>query len=275
MSPHIRRGGARASRRANIRECKLNLELTYSTALSNIQHPTSNVLPLSIIIPTLNEEHEIAATLAAVARIGRNVEVIVVDGGSTDRTAEIASSNGVRVLSSGRGRGLQLHNGAMAANGEFFLFLHADTILPPDAASSIISVLGKEPAVMGGNFRIRFDGESFAARFLTWLYPKLRKLGLYYGDSAIFVRATAYSRCGGFKPLPLFEDLDFVNRLKPLGRLVHLPAEVTTSSRRFEGRSFALTFAKWSLFQALYWAGVDPCILDRLYAPVRSTRRPR
>jgi GT2 family glycosyltransferase len=163
----------------------------------------------------------------------------------------------------------------MAANGDIFLFLHADTILPPDAASRIISALGSEPAVIGGNFRIRFDGESFAARFLTWLYPKLRKLGLYYGDSAIFVRATAYSRSGGFNPLPLFEDVDLVNRLKPLGRLVHLPAEVITSSRRFEGRSFALTFAKWSLFQLLYWAGVDPRILGRIYAPVRSPKPPR
>lgn len=275
MSPHNGRGGARASQRENIRTCSLTLELSYSTALTNIQHLTSNIVLLSVIIPTLNEEHEIAATLAAVARIGRNVEVIVVDGGSTDRTAEIARANGVHVISSGRGRGLQLHNGAIAANGEIFLFLHADTILPPDAASNIISVLGREPAVIGGNFRIRFDGESFAARFLTWLYPKLRKLGLYYGDSAIFVRATAYSRSGGFRPLPLFEDLDLVNRLKPLGSLVHLPAEVVTSSRRFEGRSFAFTFAKWSIFQALYWAGVDPCILGRLYAPVRGTKRPR
>jgi rSAM/selenodomain-associated transferase 2 len=253
----------------------LTLALTYSTALSNIQHLTSNIFPLSIIIPTLNEEHEMGATLAAVARFGKNVEVIVVDGGSTDRTTEIARANGVRVISSDRGRGLQLQKGAMAANGEIFLFLHADTILPPDAASRIISVLGEEPAAIGGNFRIRFDGESFAARFLTWLYPKLRKLGLYYGDSAIFVRATAYRRSGGFKPLPLFEDVDLVNRLKPLGRLVHLPAEVITSSRRFEGRCFAFTFAKWSLFQALYWAGVDPCILGRLYAPVRGAKRPR
>jgi rSAM/selenodomain-associated transferase 2 len=252
----------------------LTLALIYLTALTNIQHLTSNIFQLSIIIPALNEEHEIGATLAAVARIGENVEVIVVDGGSTDRSAEIARANGVRVISSGRGRGLQLHKGAMAANGENFLFLHADTILPPDAASRIISVLGKEPAVISGNFRVRFNGESLAARFLTWLYPKLRKLGLYYGDSAIFVRATTYRRSGGFRPLPLFEDVDLVNRLKPLGRLIHLPAEVVTSSRRFEGRSFAFTFAKWSLFQALYWVGVDPCILGRLYAPIRGTKRP-
>jgi rSAM/selenodomain-associated transferase 2 len=243
--------------------------------LTDIQHLTSNIFLLSIIIPTLNEEHDIGATLAAVARIEKSVEVIVVDGGSTDRTAEIARANGVRVISSGRGRGLQLHNGAMAARGEIFLFLHADTILPPDAASRIIKVLGNEPSVIGGNFKIRFDGVSFAARFLTWLYPRLQKLGLYYGDSAIFVRAKAYRRTGGFRPIPLFEDVEFVNRIKPLGRLVHLPAEVITSSRRFEGRSFAWTFAKWSIFQALYWLGIDPRILGRLYAPVRGAKRPR
>jgi rSAM/selenodomain-associated transferase 2 len=253
----------------------LTLGLTYSTALTNIQHLKSNIFLLSIVIPTLNEEHGIAATLAAVARLGKSVEVIVVDGGSTDRTVDIVRAYGVRVISSSRGRGLQMHNGAMAANGEIFLFLHADTILPPDAASCIISVLDREPAVIGGNFRIRFDGESFAARFLTWLYPQLRKLGLYYGDSAIFVRATAYKRIGGLRPLPLFEDVDLVNRLKLLGRLVHLSSEVVTSSRRFEGRSFVFTFAKWSLFQVLYWVGVDPYILGRLYAPVRGTKRPR
>jgi rSAM/selenodomain-associated transferase 2 len=224
---------------------------------------------LSIIIPTLNEGCAIGATLEAIARVPGRFELIVVDGGSEDETVEIAGRFGARVIKSKRGRGQQMHSGARAALGEALWFLHADTIIPPDGAARITEALAHDSEIVGGNFTIRFDGERWAARFLTWLYPQLRRLGLCYGDSAIFVRASVYRDIGGFKPLPLFEDLDLVRRLRTKGRLIHLPAAVVTSSRRFEGRSFALTFARWAILQALYWAGVNPHTLNRLYAPVR------
>lgn len=228
---------------------------------------------LSIIIPALNEEHSIGAMLAALARVrGGPVETIIVDGGSTDATAGIARLHGARFIKSERGRGLQMHHGACAARGEALLFLHADTNVPPDAAELIIEALARDAEAVGGNFSIRFDGERRAARFLTWLYPQLRKLGLCYGDSGIFVRASVYQEIGGFKPFPIFEDLDLVRRLRREGRLIHLPAEVVTSSRRFEGRSFALTFARWFILQLLYWAGVHPRVLSKLYAPVRNAK---
>jgi rSAM/selenodomain-associated transferase 2 len=229
---------------------------------------------LSIIIPTLNEARSIGATLETVAPAlkGNLIEVIVVDGGSTDMTALIAREKGAHVITSERGRGLQMHRGACVARGEALLFLHADTAAPPDVAELITEALARAPGAVGGNFSIRFDGERRAARFLTWLYPQLRKLGLCYGDSGIFVRASVYERVGGFKPFPIFEDLDFARRLKRHGRMVHLPVAVVTSSRRFEGRSFALTFTRWAILQALYWAGVHPRLLNRLYAPVRSSR---
>ncbi|HEX8187073.1 MAG TPA: hypothetical protein VF586_01900, partial [Pyrinomonadaceae bacterium] len=103
-------------------------------------------------------------------------------------------------------------------------------------------------------------------------YPRLRLLGLAYGDSGFFVRRAAYERAGGFKPFPLFEDLDLLRALRRQGRFVQAEACVVTSSRRFEGRSFALTFARWSLLQCLYWLGVSPHTLARLYAPVRGAR---
>jgi rSAM/selenodomain-associated transferase 2 len=225
---------------------------------------------LSIIIPTLNEGRTIGAALEAIARLpGGCFEIIVADGGSDDETLSIADGFGAHVVESKRGRGVQMHAGACAARGQAIWFLHADTLIQTDGASRIMEALALDSDVVGGNFSIRFDGERRAARFLTWLYPQLRKLGLCYGDSAIFVRASVYREIGGFKPIPLFEDLDLVRRLKKRGRLVHLPSAVVTSSRRFEGRSFALTFIRWAILQALYWAGVNPHLLNRLYAPVR------
>lgn len=226
---------------------------------------------ISIIIPALDEAQAIGATLNAAARVKGVVEIIVVDGGSADGTAEVARNRGARVVTSGRGRGAQMHAGALASRGEVLWFLHADTLAPADAGECIAAAL-REPRAVGGNFRIRFDGGGSAARFLTWLYPRLRLLGLAYGDSGFFVRRVAYVRAGGFKPFPVFEDLDLLRALWRQGRFVQAEACVITSSRRFEGRSFALTFARWSLLQTLYWLGVSPHTLARLYAPIRGAR---
>ena len=224
---------------------------------------------LSIIIPALNEARAIGATLDAAARVKGDVEVIVVDGGSADETVAVARARGARVVTSVRGRGAQMHAGALAARGEVFWFLHADTLAPADAAECVARAL-EDPRAVGGNFRVRFDGTRRAARFLTWLYPRLRLLGLAYGDSGFFVRRAAYERAGGFRAFPVFEDLDLLRALWRQGRFVQAEAYVVTSSRRFEGRSFALTFARWSLLQSLYWLGVSPHTLARLYAPVRG-----
>ena len=224
---------------------------------------------LSIIIPALNEARAIGETLDAALRLKGSTEVIVVDGGSGDGTVEVARSRGVRVVTAARGRGAQMHAGALAARGEVFWFLHADTVAPADAGRCIARAL-EDPRAVGGNFRIRFGGASGAARFLTWLYPRLRLLGLAYGDSGFFVRRATYERAGGFKPFPIFEDLDLLRALRRQGRFVQAEGCVATSSRRFEGRSFALTFARWSLLQTLYWLGVSPHTLARLYANVRG-----
>ena len=227
---------------------------------------------LSVIIPTLNEECSIGSTLKAVAQMRSRVEVIVVDGGSRDATVEIARESGAHVITAQSGRGSQLHIGASVAQGTGLWFLHADTHPPVDAAERIFEVL-KNPNIIGGNFTVKFDGTHRAARFLTWLYPQLRRLGLIYGDSAIFVRRELYEAVGGFRPFPIFEDLDLIRRLKRHGRMVHLPITVVTSSRRFEGRSFVVTFARWAALQALYWIGVHPRILGQLYAPIRGRDR--
>lgn len=227
---------------------------------------------LSVIIPTLNEAESLKHTIDAVKILDKNIEIIVVDGGSSDATIEIAESYSVEIIQSTRGRGTQLHTGANAANGEILWFLHADTIPDLQAIAQMKTAL-ENPNIVGGNFTICFDGNSTAARFMTRLYPNLRKIGLLYGDSAIFVRRENYLKIGGFKSLSLFEDLDFINRLKRTGELAYLPAKVTTSSRRFENRSFILTFLRWTIFQVLYWLGVSPNWLAKRYYPIRKGRK--
>ena len=235
------------------------------------QEPTPGQSPvaLSVIIPTLEEEAALGPTLAALARVRGLLEVLVVDGGSRDGTLAVAAAHGAQTLSAPRGRGAQLHAGAQAARGEVLWFVHADTLAPADAAERIAEAL-RDPAVVGGSFRLRFGGPRLAARFLTGLQPLFGWLGLCYGDAAVFVRREAYERSGGFRPWPLFEDLDLVRRLRCLGRLTRVSAVVVASPRRFEGRSFTLTFARWVVLQLLYWLGVPPDRLARHYANIRG-----
>ena len=223
---------------------------------------------VSIIIPTLNEKFSIEKTLNALQNFDENIEVIIVDGGSDDATLVIAENHNVKILHSPRGRGTQLQAGANHATGEILWFLHADTVPAPDCVRQMRRCLQNEN-VVGGNFTIRFDGERLAAKFLTRLYPNLRKIGLIYGDSAIFVRRDVYERIGGFASFPIFEDLDFIQKLKRAGEIITLPAVVTTSSRRFENKSFVLTFLRWTILQTLYWLGVSPDTLLKIYFPTK------
>jgi rSAM/selenodomain-associated transferase 2 len=229
---------------------------------------------ISLIIPAVNEARALGATLDVLLAMPGLLEIIVVDGGSLDATVAIARAHGVRQVSANRGRGIQMHAGAQCARGDIFWFLHADTHPPADAARRIQDSLARSN-VSGGCFAVRFDNTSRPALFLTWFYSRLRRLGLCYGDAGLFMRRVDYERAGGFRPFPLFEDVDLVQRLRQCGRFVCLTAEVVASSRRFEGRSFVLTLAWWTVLQLFYWLGVPPRILGRMYAPIRTRPRMR
>ncbi|MEO8127632.1 MAG: TIGR04283 family arsenosugar biosynthesis glycosyltransferase [Bryobacteraceae bacterium] len=219
---------------------------------------------ITIIVPTLNEETWIAGTLRALQRLTGAAEILVADGGSTDRTREIAAELGARVLVCPRGRGAQICSAAAQASGDALWIVHADTRPEAGAIESIERAL-QDPAVVGGNFSLVFEGSHYSARQMTWIYPHLRWLGLSYGDAGMFIRRSVYDTIGGCRPYPLFEDLDLVRRMKRHGRFVHLQTQIVTSSRRFCGKQYARVWMIWITLQVLYWAGVSPHTLARLY----------
>ena len=234
---------------------------------------------ISIIIPTLDEERSLPPLLAAIRQQGTAHEVIVVDGGSRDRTVELARSSGVRTLVSRSGRGAGMSIGAEASRGDVLLFLHADSTLPPGALDRITDVLASNANITGGNFRLVFDGDTDFSRGLTRFCAWIRLLGFYYGDSGIFVRRSVYQAIGGFRPIPVMEDWDFVRRLQRFGRTCCIEdPPLVTSSRRFAGRHpFEIIYGLVRI-HVLFWFGVSPDRLVEMYRKQTlppQTREPR
>jgi rSAM/selenodomain-associated transferase 2 len=221
---------------------------------------------ISVIIPTLGEAARITHLVDRLQAEPEHAEIIVVDGGSSDATIANAAAHGARILLSPRGRGGQLAAGAAAASGDILLFLHADSVFPTGGLAAITSALTAEPAAPGGNFRLIFDGDSHFARWLTGFYARLRRHGLYYGDSGIFVRREVYCALGGIRPLAVMEDYDFVARLERAGRTLCIAAPpLVTSSRNFAGRRAPAIVAGWLIIHGLYHLGAPPRLLWRLY----------
>ena len=219
---------------------------------------------LSVIVPTLDEEAALPATLAA-ARQTSVMELIVVDGGSHDRTCEIARALADRTLSSGRGRARQMNVGAAAARGDVLLFLHADTRLPAGYATAVAGALA-DPGVVGGRFDVRLDAPGLAYRLIGRMISlRSRLTRVASGDQAIFVRRAVFERLGGFPAVPLMEDIELSRALKRAGGVACLRETVLTSARRWQRHGVVRTVLLMWLLRAGYYAGIPPARLARMY----------
>lgn len=234
---------------------------------------------ISVIVPTLNEEAGIGDTLLALryALEGMvmpgnpvKLEIIVSDGGSTDRTRDVAAGLAHKVVESARGRGVQMNAGAGAASGDVFLFLHADCHLPSGAYTRVCEALSDD-AVSAGAFDLRIGHEGIWARVVEWVANRRSRLTrVPYGDQGLFMRAVTFRAIGGYKPIPLMEDVEIALRLKKLGRIVFLKEQITASPRRWmkEGVVRA-TIRDWALMVAYLVFRVPPEKLLRHYSDTR------
>jgi rSAM/selenodomain-associated transferase 2 len=223
-------------------------------------------ISLSVVIPTLNEAEAIAGLVAALAGSRLVREIIVADGGSSDGTVEIAKGAGARVVKAPCGRGTQLAHGAAAAHGEWLLFLHADCRLDLSwEAAARRFLAAPRAAARAGYFTLALDDPAPAARRLERVVAwRCRLFALPYGDQGLLIARRLYDEIGGFRPLPLMEDIDLARRLGRR-RLAPIGARILASARRYRAGGYWRRPAKNLCCLGLYFLGLSPARIARLY----------
>jgi rSAM/selenodomain-associated transferase 2 len=221
---------------------------------------------ISIIIPALNEEQHIARCIESLRAESFSGEIIISDGGSTDRTREVALRHAdITVIDSPKGRGAQMNRGSENARGDILLFLHADTILE-QGWSKELSAAFDDTAVVGGAFSFCIDNFSPKYRLVeAWVRLRCRIFRLPYGDQAIFIKKDGFQKLGGYKEMPLMEDVDLISRMKNMGRIAILQKKAVTSGRRWISKGLLKTAAINQISMLLYHLGVSPEKLARFY----------
>ncbi len=228
---------------------------------------------ISIIIPVLNEAAIIEKILWQLKN-NPQVEIIVVDGGSSDRTVDLARQMAVTVITvANLGRSAQMNAGALIAQGEYLLFLHVDTQLPANYSELVIKTLAR-PQVIAGAFELGIDSAAKSLR-LVELFVKMRShlCSLPYGDQAIFLSKKVFTEIGGFPNLPIMEDFELVQRLKRLGKIAIAPARAITSPRRWQKLGVWRTTLINQLVIIGYYLGISPVKLKNFYRGSKKKRQ--
>lgn len=225
---------------------------------------------ISCVIPCLNEASTIRTCLEQFERLPGCWEVIVADSASTDDTREIASLfPGIRIVNAPPGRGAGMNAGEAKATGDVVLFLHADTTLPEDTWQLVTTAL-KDEQTSATAFRLKLDCGELQYRLVEIASRiRIRIQRTFFGDQAIAVRRRDFEEIGGYRNLPLMEDVDLSRRLRKRGKLRILPAHVTTSARRFQRYGVIQTLVMMTGFQIAYSLGVSADRIARWYAAVR------
>ncbi|MCG6916020.1 MAG: TIGR04283 family arsenosugar biosynthesis glycosyltransferase [Deltaproteobacteria bacterium] len=219
---------------------------------------------ISIVIPTLNEEENLGAVLAS-TESNVDLEIIVVDGGSSDGTTGVAKSFGVRLLTTDAGRARQVNAGGLAARGDVLIFLHGDTRLPRGYEWHILDIMGK-PGVVAGAFTLAIDGSEFGFRIIEMLANlRSRVFQMPYGDQGIFLRREVFRALGGFPDMVLMEDFVFMKGLRKRGKVAILPVAVKTSARRWRKLGILKTTLINQAILLGYFLGTNPERLARWY----------
>lgn len=223
---------------------------------------------VSIIIPVLNEERAIRELLIRLKKVKGSKEVIVVDGGSTDKTVEIASKYG-KVISSQRGRANQMNTGAKAAKGSILWFVHCDSIVSTNSIKAINSVI--DQGYNGGGFQLYFyDLNTLFMKFVSktsnW---RAKYLGLYFGDQGLFVKRDVFFALGGYPSIEIMEDWAFSRKFKKYGNIKMASEKIGTSARRFKTGGQLSTLLLMHKMKILYMLGVSPAKLKEIYREAR------
>ncbi|MEO0801790.1 MAG: TIGR04283 family arsenosugar biosynthesis glycosyltransferase [Cyanobacteria bacterium J06642_2] len=231
---------------------------------------------IAIVIPTWQEAGTLAACLQQFEQQAPPFEVWVVDGGSTDKTLEIATAyrQGCPyhlqvAITPERGRAAQMNWGALQAQAEILLFLHADSRLPIGGLDSVRQALRDSEAI-GGRFRVHLDARTWPYSLIAWgINARSRLTGLFTGDMGIFIRRSAFEQLQGYPQQPLLEDLELSMRMQRLGRVVFLAEAIETSSRRWQQGGAWRTVALMQCIRYGYHLGISADRLARWYATVR------
>lgn len=222
---------------------------------------------LSVVIPVINESDHLAQTLTIV-NTAVEVEVIVVDGGSSDDTVPIAKAFGAVVIQSQPGRAAQMNAGAAIATAPNLLFLHADTCLPLGYDWLICETLA-QPEVVAGAFDLAIAGSQIGLRLVEWgVKWRSRLLHMPYGDQGIFLKAEAFHSLGGFPDMPIMEDFVLMQRLNKLGKVAIVAATVSTSDRRWQTLGIFKTTLANQLIILGYFVGIPPATLAQWYRSI-------